>query len=120
MAEHKLKLPKMPPLQALVVTVLFDGERSSREIQQELAFRGVEKQMSLVYRLLARMELAEYVCGRYRQYRLVEGNTIRQRYYRLSERGYQAWKETVGFYAALDPPGDDFQPLSREECWAEE
>ena len=50
-------LPEMTPLQALTVNILFQGEKSSRYIRDELAFNGVKRQMSLVYRMLGRLEL---------------------------------------------------------------
>ena len=108
-------LPGMTPLQALTVNILFDGERSSRQIQDELDFRGVEMQMPLVYRMLGRLELAEYVWGRYRQYQMVDGRTIRERHYRVSETGLREWEKTVAFYGGMHPPPSGFEAVAIEE-----
>ncbi len=104
-----MSLPQMTPLQALVVNILFEGERSSRQIQEELDFRGVPMKMPLVYRMLGRLELAEYVWARYRQYQTPDGRTIRERHYRVSEAGLGEWRATVDFYQVMAPPQKYFQ-----------
>ncbi len=104
-----MSLPEMTPLQALVVNILFQGERSSRQIQDELDFRGAPMKMPLVYRMLGRLELAEYVWARYRQYQTPDGRTIRERHYRVSEAGLTEWRATVGFYQKMVPPQKYFQ-----------
>lgn len=110
-----MDLPQMTPLQALVVSVLFDGELSSRRIQDELDFNGVKMKMPLVYRMLARLEVAEYVCGGYRRYQTIDGRLIRERHYQVSRKGLKMWQNTIAFYAALDPPPNNFRPTTREE-----
>lgn len=104
-----MSLPDMTPLQALTVNVLFEGELPSRQIQDELDFRGVKMQMPLVYRMLGRLELAEYVRGRYRQYQTPDGRTIRERHYRVTESGLKEWYRTVSFYKSMRPPPDHFE-----------
>ncbi len=101
----------MTPLQALTVSILFDGERSSRDVHDELAFHGVEMAMGLVYRMLGRAELAGYVIGKYRVWQTPDGRAVREKFYTVSRRGLDAWHEAVAFYASLIPPPDDFQPL---------
>lgn len=108
----------MTPLQALVVSVLFERELSSRQIREELALRRVEKKMPLLYRMLGRAELAGYVCGRYCQYQTVDGRRIRERYYRVSKRGLREWKKVKAFYEGLEAPPEDFQAVSMKE-WGE-
>ena len=110
----------MTPLQALVVNILFQGEQSSRQIRDELDFRGVAMKMPLVYRLLGRLELTEYVYGRYRQYQTPDGQTIRERHYRASESGLEAWQKTVAFYRTMLPPPDHFKPVRYDVGTVEE
>ena len=110
-----MDLPQMTPLQALVVNILFEGELSSRRIQEELDFQGVKMKMPLVYRMLARLEVAEYVCGGYRRYEMADGRLIRERHYQVSRQGLKMWMKTVAFYAAMDPPPSHFRPTTREE-----
>ena len=105
----------MTPLQALTVNVLFDRDLPSRQIQDELDFRGVRMKMPLVYRMLGRLEIAGYVRGWYRQYQTPDGRTIRQRWYRVTETGEKQWQQTVEFYKAMRPPPDHFQALPDDE-----
>ena len=113
-------LPRMTPLQALTVNILFDRELPSRQIQDELDFRGVKMQMPQVYRMLGRLELAEYVRGRYRQYQTPDGRTIRERWYRVTETGLRQWQQTVEFYKEMVPPPEHFQPLPDDEVHPDE
>jgi hypothetical protein len=113
--ETTLELPQMTPLQALTVNVLFEREMSSRRIQEELEFLGVKMKMPLVYRMLRRLEIAEYVCGGYRRFQTFDGRLIRERHYRVSRRGLAMWEKTVAFYAAMNRPPEYFQPTTREE-----
>ena len=117
MDEMDLTMPEMTPLQALVVSILFEGELPSREIREELALRGLAREASVVYRMLGRMELAHYLCGRYRLWRMPDGRTIRERHYRVSEVGFDQWKATIGFYQALEVPPEGFRPVPMGECW---
>jgi hypothetical protein len=112
-------LPEMTPLQALVISILFDGEKSSREVRDELAFRGVEMPMPHVYRMLGRAELAGYLCGKYRQWQTPDDRTVREKFYRISPQGLDGWQKTVAFYDALDRPPQGFQPVSLEAYLAE-
>ena len=112
-------LPEMTPLQALVISILFDGEKSSRDVRDELAFRGVEMPMTQVYRLLGRAELAGYLSAKYRQWQTADGRTVREKFYRASRQGLDQWQKTLAFYDALDRPPEGFQPVSLEEYLAE-
>ena len=110
----------MSPLQALVVNVLFEGEKTARQIQEELAFRGVSMPMHLVYRVLGRAQLAGYICGKYRRWKLPDGRHFREKHYCVSPLGLDEWKKTLAFYAAMHPVPDDFQPVSIEEYLADD
>ena len=114
-----MSLPQMTPLQALVVNVLFDGEKTCRQIQEELAFRGVPMAMHLVYRLLNRAQLAGHVWARFRRWKTPEGHTVREKHYRVSSQGLDEWKKMVAFYAAMDPVPEGFQPVSIEQHLAD-
>ena len=112
-------LPQLTPLQALVISILFDGEKSSRDLRDELAFRGVETQMPHVYRMLGRAELAGYLSAKYRQWQTADGRTVREKFYHVSHQGLDAWKNTLAFYDAMDRPPEGFRPVSLEEYLAE-
>ena len=107
----------MTPLQALVISILFDGETSCRKIQSELAARNVEMEMTLVYRLLGRMKLAGYVQGRYHQYQTSDGRTIRERHYAVDEFGLAQWKKIKDLFDTMSLPREDFQPVTYKEYY---
>ncbi|MFH1922514.1 MAG: hypothetical protein ABIP48_21850 [Planctomycetota bacterium] len=52
-----------------------------------------------------------------RHYRMVDGRTIRERHYRVSETGLAEWNKTIAFYTALDLPDDDFRPVPVAKCY---
>lgn len=114
-----MSLPEMSPLQALVVNVLFAGEMTTRQLREELAFRGVPMPMHLLYRSLGRAELAGYICARLRQWQTPDGRTVREKHYRVTPLGLDAWNNTVAFYAAMEPVPDHFQPVSIEQYLAD-
>ncbi len=110
-----MHLPHMTPLQALTVNILFQGDLSSRLIQEELSLHGVRMQMPLVYRMLGRLELTEYVRGEYRKNLAPDGKSIRERYYRVTESGMKAWHHTVSFYNSMPAPPDDLELAAGEQ-----
>jgi hypothetical protein len=112
-----MDLPEMTPLQALVITILLEGEQTSGQLAEELVAHGVSMRMTSLYRLMGRMEVARYVCGRYRQYQLADGRTIRERSYRVSETGFAEWGKTRAYYATLGPAPGGFQPVPMAECY---
>ncbi|MHC4400245.1 MAG: hypothetical protein ACYTG0_11260 [Planctomycetota bacterium] len=116
MPYDKVSLPELTPLQVLAISVLFERELSSREIQGEMAFLGVERKMQHLYRLLGRLEMDQYVCGRYRQFQTIDGRNVRERHYRVSEKGLNVWQQAVKFYSTVPTPRDDFQPVPMSEC----
>jgi len=113
-------LPEMTPLQALVISILFDGEKSGRDVRDELAFRGVEMPMPQVYRLLGRAELAGHLLAKHRQWQTADGRPVREKSYRVSRQGLDQWQKTIAFFDALDRPPEGFQPVSLEEYLADQ
>jgi len=113
-------LPELTPLQALAISILFDGEKSAREVRDELAFHGVEMPMCQVYRLLGRAELAGHLLARHRQWQTADGRPVREKRYCPSRQGLDRWRATVAFYDALDRPPEGFQPASLEEYLADQ
>ena len=114
-----MSLPEISPLQAMVVNILFGGEKGTRQLQEELSFRGVQMPMHLLSRVLGRAQLAGYICGKYRQWKTPDGRTIREKHYRVSPRGLDAWKKAVAFYAGMDALPQHFQPVSIEQYLAD-
>lgn len=94
-----MSLPRVSHLQFLVLGVLRDGVQLGSEIRNELADHGVHKSGPAFYQLMARLEDARLVTGRY-DTRVVEGQQIRQRAYRITAHGQAAWSDSREFYLA--------------------
>ena len=97
------KLPSITHLQFLVLGMLRDGPHSGREIRAELARHRVRRTAPAFYQMMARLEDAGFVDGRYNQ-KVVEAQLIKERHYCIRPAGLRAWSLTRDFYlAALDP-----------------
>lgn len=93
-------LPRLSHLQFLVLGILLDAERSGRELRERLADFGVRKSGPGFYQLMARLEDAGFVTGRYRQ-EVVEGQILRERFYRIRSAGTKAWEECREFQTTV-------------------
>jgi DNA-binding PadR family transcriptional regulator len=97
-------IPELTHLQFLVLTVLLDGERSGRQVREKLAEAGENKSGPAFYQLMARLEDAKLVAGWYDQ-KVVEGQIIKERRYRIEAAGASAWDQQQKFYAELAKTG---------------
>ncbi len=93
-------VPKLSHLQFLVLGILLGSERRGLEIRNELAAFGVKKTGPAFYQVMARLEDAELVQGRYRQ-EIVEGQIIRERAYKISSTGEHAWHTCRDFQLSV-------------------
>jgi DNA-binding PadR family transcriptional regulator len=93
------RLPEITHLQFLVLGMLLDDPRAGRDIRQELARHGIRRTAPAFYQMMARLEDASLVEGWYDQ-RVVEGQLIKERHYRLRPPGRRAWNATRDFYLA--------------------
>jgi DNA-binding PadR family transcriptional regulator len=92
------KLPELTHLQFLVVGFLTQRPLSGRDVRERLREFGVRRSGPGFYQLMARLEDAGLVDGSYRQ-EIVEGQIIRERHYRITPKGSQAWQASRLFYA---------------------
>ena len=88
--------PRLSHLQFLVLGTLLKGSRSGRGIREDLRRFGVNRSGPGFYQLMARLEDAELVEGSYKQ-KIVEGQIIRERSYRLRAPGRTAWNRCRRF-----------------------
>jgi DNA-binding PadR family transcriptional regulator len=95
----KARLPEVTHLQFLVLGLLRSDERLGRELRDELAGHRVRRSAAAFYQMMARLEEAGLVEGWYDQ-KVVEGQIIKERRYRLTKAGARAWAETRDFYVA--------------------
>ena len=88
--------PRLSHLQFLVLGTLLQGPRPGREIREELRRFGIKRSGPGFYQLMARLEESELVDGSYRQ-KVVAGQIIRERSYRLRASGRAAWNQCRKF-----------------------
>jgi hypothetical protein len=93
-------LPDLTHLQFLILTALLDGEQSGRVVRKVLAEHGQEKSGPAFYQLMARLEDATFVKGRYEQ-KIIDGQIIKERFYTITRGGILAVDATKDFYAEL-------------------
>ena len=88
--------PRLSHLQFLVLGTLLHRERPGREIREDLRRFDVKRSGPGFYQLMSRLEEAGFVEGWYEQ-KIVEGQIIRERTYRLSAGGRTAWNRCREF-----------------------
>lgn len=84
-------------LQFAVIGLLRDGERTGRSIRLALAEEGIDKSGPAFYQLMSRLEEAGLVEGWYDD-RLIRDLAVKERHYRLTNGGREAWDQTLDFY----------------------
>ena len=92
-----MPLPEITHLQFLVLASLLDGEQSGRFLRLKLDEIGERKSGPAFYQMMARLEDAGLVRGRYEQ-KIVEGQIIKERRYRVTAAGHAACNQVYEFY----------------------
>ena len=95
-----MALPRLSHLQFLVLGILLSEKLLGRDIRARLQEFGVRKSGPAFYQLMARLEDAKFVRGRYRQ-QIVEGQIIRERSYEIRAPGVSAWNECRDFQTSV-------------------
>lgn len=94
-----MPLPKISPLQFLILHLLEDGDKFGREVREKLAEAGERKSGPAFYQLMGRLEESGLVKGQYDQ-RVVDSQIIRERHYRITGDGSRAMNDTRDFFLA--------------------
>ena len=97
-----MRLPELSHLQLLVFESLGTKKHSGRELRQSLARSGIKKSGPAFYQVMARLEEAGLVEGEYSQ-KVIEGQIIKERWYRVTGEGARAARRTLEFYSRLLP-----------------
>jgi DNA-binding PadR family transcriptional regulator len=97
-----MKIPDLSHLQMLVLESLGPQKRSGRDLRQRLAQSGIKRSGPAFYQLMARLEEAGLVEGEYSQ-KIVEGQIIKERWYRVTGEGARAARHTRDFYSRWLP-----------------
>ena len=91
-------LPPVTHLQFLVLDALDGRERAGRDLRALLAAHDVKNSAPAFYQMMGRLEDAGLVEGRYDQ-RVVAGQHLKERSYRITRAGTRAVSDTRAFYA---------------------
>jgi DNA-binding PadR family transcriptional regulator len=94
-----MPLPDITTLQFLILAILMDGEHPGRYVRGQLAAEGQRKTTAAFYQLMARMEEAGLVRGRI-ETKVIDGLTVKERYYTLTGAGVAAYDDFRGFVAS--------------------
>jgi DNA-binding PadR family transcriptional regulator len=94
-----MQLPTLSHLQVLVLECLGTHKISGRELRNLLAKNGAKKSGPAFYQLMARLEDAGFVEGEYSR-KIVEGQIIKERWYRVTGQGERALQHTLDFYSS--------------------
>jgi DNA-binding PadR family transcriptional regulator len=92
-----MPLPTLSHLQFQIIGILKSGEQSGQYVRDVLAQQGVKKSGPGFYQLMARLEDAGFVKGRYEQL-LIDGQAVKERRYTVTASGVRAWDATLRFY----------------------
>src|SRR5580692_5701440 len=95
-----MPIPDITHLQFLLLAGLLYDERTGREMRELLEQQGHKKTLPAFYQLMSRMEDAKLVNGRYEQ-KIVEGQIIKERVYKITASGSAACTEVREFYASI-------------------
>ncbi|UCC31818.1 MAG: hypothetical protein JSU86_05975 [Phycisphaerales bacterium] len=90
-------LPPLTHLQFAILDVLGSHKKSGREVREGLKTLGIRKSGPAFYQLMARLEDAGFVKGWYDQ-KVIDGQIIKERRYRVLGAGVKAWEHTRDFY----------------------
>ncbi len=92
-----MPLPELTHLQFAILACLMHGEQSGQHVRDELAKLRYRKSGPAFYQLMARLEDAGFVAGRYEQ-KTIDGQPVKERRYKLLAGGQRAYNATIEFY----------------------
>ncbi len=90
-------LPEITHLQFLVLEALQAADQPGRALRALLVAHGVRSSGPAFYQMMSRLEDAGLVDGEYTQ-RVVAGQNLKERQYRLTRAGARAVEATRSFY----------------------
>jgi hypothetical protein len=103
-------LPKLTPLQYLVLHLLFVGRQSGDQLRRSLKTLGVRQSRAAFSRLIARLVEANYIYPQWDTH-CHDGQVVHHRCYEVTDLGVVDWIATHKFYLNLAPPSDDLVPV---------
>jgi hypothetical protein len=106
-------LPRLTPLQYLVLHFLFVGPQTGEQLRHMLRTMGVRQSRTAFSRLMMRLIVANYVSPQVCTHR-ANDQTIRQCRYEITNLAIFDWTEARKFYLNLAPPSPDLVPIRIE------
>jgi len=91
-------IPRLSHLQFAVLEILGTATMRGKDLRKRLSERGINKSGPAFYQMMARAEEAKFVEGWYEQ-QIIEGQIIKERHYRITGHGIDAFQETKEFYS---------------------
>lgn len=92
-----MNFPELSHDQVLVLECIGTAEIKGRELRQELASKHRAKSGPAFYQMMSRMEESGFVEGWYQQ-KIVDGQIIKERTYKMTGKGQRALAETLEYY----------------------
>ena len=92
-----MSLPEISHLQFKVLASLLDSELPGRKLRDAITQEGLTQTRASFYQLMARLEDAGFVTGRYEQ-RTIGDVTVTERVYELTVPGKRVVDSSVEFY----------------------
>src|SRR5256885_11573962 len=96
-----MPLPDLTHLQFAVLSIVGGSEKSGREVRERLTKEKLRMSGPAFYQLMARLEESKFVAGHYLQ-KIVEGQIIKDRRYKITAQGLRAWNDAREFYSRQD------------------
>jgi DNA-binding PadR family transcriptional regulator len=93
-------LPSLTHLQFLVLGALRGADQPGRILRDTLAGYGVRRTAPAFYQLMARLESAGLVEGRYEQV-TVGDQAVTERWYHITGAGTRQWTRAQNFYSEV-------------------
>ena len=95
---NKTVIPRLSHLQFAVLEVLGTATKRGKDLRTSLSELGIKKSGPAFYQMMARLEEAKFVEGWYEQ-QIIDGQIIKERHYRITGHGIDAFKGTRKFYS---------------------
>jgi DNA-binding PadR family transcriptional regulator len=91
-------LPELTHLQFAILDLLVAGTQSGKNVRKALkSVFDISKSGPAFYQMMARLEEAKFVEGRYEQ-EVIDGQIIKERNYKITGPGIRALNGTKSFY----------------------
>ena len=110
-----MRLPEITALQFALLSLLFSGEKTARQLHGQLQRFSGPRTAAAFSQLMSRLQEAAYVDA-LRATRSAHGRTVPECRYRLTDLGLIVWQATRRFYNGFDPPPPELEVVATPEA----